>query len=227
LPLEAFMIRHKLPPGIFRDMSFEKWKIYFAKEHKKILDQAKGAWKAERKSISEESLESAEASEAWEASETPPSQLREQSEPFASSEGAGEGGTISEEAPGLDGRNAMIRGSDVADRSIQVAKNNRKWLKLSAHQVFFETLDAASISDLPSSGTAIINPPYGERLSLEDAAAFYKELGDIMKRSFKGWSVWVLSSNKEGLKSIGLKAARKHTLFNGPLECSFRRFDMY
>ncbi|MCB1140209.1 MAG: hypothetical protein KDK23_15740, partial [Leptospiraceae bacterium] len=203
IPLEAFMVRNNLPPGIFREMSFENWKIYFAKEHKKVLDQAKGAWKGAR----------AAASASLEVADKEP--------------GAGDNSLRDQALDISEGRKAMIRGSDVSDRSIQVAKNNRKWLKLTADQVFFETLEAAHIQELPASGTAIINPPYGERLSLEDAAAFYKELGDIMKKSFKGWSVWILSSNKEGLKSIGLKAAQKHTLFNGPLECSFRRYDMY
>lgn len=121
----------------------------------------------------------------------------------------------------------MVRGSDQSSRAIDVAKSNGKNLNLTSQQVLFETGKAEQISNLEPEGTAIINPPYGERLSLDDAARYYKELGNILKHSFKGWTVWILSSNKEGLKSIGLKASRKVTLFNGPLECSFRRYDIY
>ena len=114
---------------------------------------------------------------------------------------------------------------------MEIAKSNRKAMGLTSSHILFETRDAFSdafsIAEPGAGGTAIINPPYGERMSLEDAAAFYKELGDTMKRSFKGWSVWVLSSNKEAMKRIGLKPSKKLTLYNGPLECTYRRYDMY
>ncbi|MCB0529702.1 MAG: class I SAM-dependent RNA methyltransferase [Saprospiraceae bacterium] len=76
-------------------------------------------------------------------------------------------------------------------------------------------------------GTLIANPPYDERLKLEDTAAFYKGIGDRLKKSWTGWDAWLISSNREALKNIGLRPSRKITLFNGALECSFQKFDLY
>ena len=57
--------------------------------------------------------------------------------------------------------------------------------------------------------------------------AFYRAMGDRMKQAYKGWKVWVLTSNLEAAKFIGLKPSRKIVLFNGPLECRFLCFDIY
>lgn len=76
-------------------------------------------------------------------------------------------------------------------------------------------------------GTLVMNPPYDERLKIEDTITFYKNIGDVLKKRWPGWSAWVISSNRDALKHIGLKAAKKVTLFNGALECSFQKFEMY
>ncbi len=76
-------------------------------------------------------------------------------------------------------------------------------------------------------GTLMMNPPYDERLKLEDTHAFYQNIGDSLKKNWPGWSAWVISSNRDALKHIGLKASRKMTLFNGALECSFQKFELY
>lgn len=76
-------------------------------------------------------------------------------------------------------------------------------------------------------GTLLMNPPYDERLKIEDTIAFYKNIGDVLKKRWPGWSAWVISSNRDALKHVGLKAAQKITLFNGALECSFQKFEMY
>lgn len=184
IPMEAFMLRNRLAPGIFRKkMAFENWKTYFEKAHRTVLAEEKGKWTAQENR--KDSLPVTEERKPW------------------------------------------IRGSDRSAKAIEIAKSNRKILGLSAEDILFETSEATELEELPERGLAIINPPYGERLSLEDASAYYKNLGDTMKGKFKGWTVWVLSANLEAFKRIGLKPTRKITLYNGPLECSYRRFDMY
>jgi len=76
-------------------------------------------------------------------------------------------------------------------------------------------------------GTLITNPPYDERLKVEDIAAFYRSIGDGFKQRWSGWDAWVFSSNREALKNIGLRASRKIPLFNGPLECRLVKFELY
>jgi len=76
-------------------------------------------------------------------------------------------------------------------------------------------------------GIIIMNPPYDERIQLEDSVAFYKMIGNMLKRKYKGYQAWVISSDLEAIKFIGLKPSKKFKVFNGPLECRFLGFDLY
>jgi len=72
----------------------------------------------------------------------------------------------------------------------------------------------------------IVNPPYGERMG-EDVEDLYEDLGDWMKTEMHGFDCWILSSNKDAFKRIGLRPDRKIKMYNGELECSFRKFSIY
>ncbi len=76
-------------------------------------------------------------------------------------------------------------------------------------------------------GTIITNPPYGERLKKDEINSFYKELGDKFKNSFKGYNIWLISSNFGAIKNIGLHPSKKMTLYNGALECKFLNYEIY
>jgi len=83
-------------------------------------------------------------------------------------------------------------------------------------------------ADAPSDkGTMITNPPYGLRVEHDDILQFYKEIGDTLKQKYAGWSAWILSGNKEAIKSVGLRTGKRLTLFNGPIECKYHRYDLY
>jgi putative N6-adenine-specific DNA methylase len=43
----------------------------------------------------------------------------------------------------------------------------------------------------------------------------------------KGYDCWVMSGSEEGFKSLGLRPDRKIKVYNGDLECSFRKFAIY
>ena len=76
-------------------------------------------------------------------------------------------------------------------------------------------------------GTHIVfNPPYGERLRIS-VNEFYKKIGDTLKHNYQGCSVWLISSDTEQLKMIGLKPSKKIKIYNGKLECRFLGFDIY
>jgi putative N6-adenine-specific DNA methylase len=73
----------------------------------------------------------------------------------------------------------------------------------------------------------MINPPYGERLEVEDLKVLYKKIGDTWKQYFSGCTAFIISSDMDALKSIGLRPSRRFKLFNGPLECLMLKFDLY
>ena len=70
----------------------------------------------------------------------------------------------------------------------------------------------------------ITNPPYGERISTNDLLGLYQMIGERLKHSFTGNDAWVLSYREECFDQIGLKPSIKIPLFNGSLECEFRKY---
>lgn len=77
-------------------------------------------------------------------------------------------------------------------------------------------------------GVVIMNPPYGERLGKgTDLAAFYRSIGDLLKRHFTGYTAFVFTGDLALAKEVGLKACRRHVLYNGPIECRLLRYELY
>jgi len=72
----------------------------------------------------------------------------------------------------------------------------------------------------------LTNPPYGERLD-GDINALYQGIGDAFKQSFPNTHAWLISSNSEALKCVGLRPSRKIKLFNGKLESRLMYYPIY
>lgn len=118
-----------------------------------------------------------------------------------------------------------IIGSDIDADMVTTARRNFRALPIGR---FIKTsVDGfKDVKPEAENGTMISNPPYGERMG-ENVEEMYAELGDWMKTEMKGFDCWVLSSNMEAYKELGLRPDRKIKLFNGDLECSFRKFAIY
>jgi putative N6-adenine-specific DNA methylase len=119
-----------------------------------------------------------------------------------------------------------IHGSDRAERAIESARENLRFTGLYDDI----SLDTGSFEDAAppfEKGFIVSNPPYDERLKIEDSLAFYKMIGDTLKRKYAGYTAWFISSDLESVKFIGLRPSRRIPVFNGPLECRFLKFDMF
>lgn len=119
-----------------------------------------------------------------------------------------------------------IFASDIMDTSLAAAKHNMT----NARVAKYIQTDLISFTDLekPSEhGVLIINPPYGERLEPEDINELYREIGDTLKKKFDGWDAWIITSNKEALKHLGLRTSKRIKLYNGPLETRLVHYAMY
>lgn len=64
-------------------------------------------------------------------------------------------------------------------------------------------------------------------MKIEDTNEFYKKIGDKLKKDFGGWNCWIITSNMEAIKHIGLHPSKKMTLFNAALECKLLKYEMY
>ena len=73
----------------------------------------------------------------------------------------------------------------------------------------------------------VTNPPYGERISTPNLLETYKMIGERLKHAFKDGEAWVLSSREECLTQIALKPSLKIALFNGSLECEYRKYSIF
>ena len=72
----------------------------------------------------------------------------------------------------------------------------------------------------------VFNPPYGERLQI-DPEVFYGKIGDTLKQAYPGTDAWLISSNLDALKHVGLKTSRRIKVFNGKLESRLVKYEMY
>ena len=76
-------------------------------------------------------------------------------------------------------------------------------------------------------GILVCNPPYGRRLEDNEAArALHRELGNVMRRHFLGWTGYVLTEQGPLAKAVGLRPSRRIPVFNGPIECRVLEFEI-
>ncbi len=122
-----------------------------------------------------------------------------------------------------------IVGFDTDPTAIRAALTNLESAGLRG-LVHFEKrdLDAAEAPVGCETGLFILNPPYGERLGdEEELKPLYGRIGDTMKKKFKGWKGALLTGSSVLAKEVGLKAGRRHVLFNGAIECRLLTYDLY
>ena len=119
-----------------------------------------------------------------------------------------------------------ILASDHSAKAVEIAKANITNAHLQ-YDIKLSKQDMFTMVPPEGGGIMIINPPYGERLEEKDLINLYKGIGDALKKNFKGFEAWIISSNKDALKLIGLKPSKKIDIYNGPLECKFEKFEIF
>lgn len=123
-------------------------------------------------------------------------------------------------------RKGIIFGSDISGRRITEAKANAERAGV-ANFISFQKLPFEKLRPKEPKGILIMNPPYGERIAARDLAIFYKSLGDNLKNNFQGYRAWIFSGYSKAAKAVGLRTSERKTLFNGPIECRFLKYELY
>lgn len=116
--------------------------------------------------------------------------------------------------------------NEKSNEAFDIAKMNLFDLKCSTTRLQFSRDNFFEITP-QTKGILILNPPYDERLEIKDVELFYKDIGDMLKRQYTGFDVWIISSNKAALKKIGLKSSTRYHLVNANLDCEFCKYEMY
>ncbi len=127
-----------------------------------------------------------------------------------------------------------IYGSDAGYYAVQTALKNIKSAGMqhyiSVRQIRIEEIRLAGVEGVPCTEGALvmINPPYGERLAQDkDVLRLYQDMGTALKHQFAGATAWIISSNEEALRCLGLKPTRKIHLLNGELDCLFNQYCLF
>ncbi|MRR05670.1 MAG: RNA methyltransferase [Deltaproteobacteria bacterium] len=127
----------------------------------------------------------------------------------------------------LESLSVSILGSDVSGSALDLARKNADRAGVGG----FVSFSRAGIGecDPPSSpGILLCNPPYGVRLGDEESLKLlYKKLGDTLKKSFQGYTAYVLTGNPHLASCVGLRPSRRIVLFNGPIECRLLKYEVY
>ena len=111
------------------------------------------------------------------------------------------------------------KANEIATHNVKAAGVSKDIiLKLQPFQQFEQPAEKSII---------ITNPPYGERISTNDLLGLYSMIGERLKHAFVGNDAWVLSYREECFDQIGLKPSQKTPLFNGALECEFRKYQIF
>lgn len=119
-----------------------------------------------------------------------------------------------------------IYGSDIEGKAIAIARANVKNAGLNKY-IELERRDINEINEVPAGGTLISNPPYGERLNVEDIETLYSDLGFKFKHTFQGYNVWLICFNEELYHKVGLKPSVRYKLNNGGLDCELLQYVIF
>jgi 23S rRNA (guanine2445-N2)-methyltransferase / 23S rRNA (guanine2069-N7)-methyltransferase len=124
---------------------------------------------------------------------------------------------------GLEKLTTEIRGYDIDPRVIAIARRNivRAGLEDKV-KVLVKELDKFTPPTHHGQqvGVIVTNPPYGERLSeVQALMPLYKSFGTILRERFLGWQVAMITSNPDLGKTMGLRAMKQYSFFNGALPC--------
>ena len=120
-----------------------------------------------------------------------------------------------------------IIGSDISGHAISIAERNIKNAGLK-NNITLEVKPFQQYTESPEpAGVLMVNPPYGERIKVDDIESLYNMIGERLKHVFSGYDAYVLSFKKENFDNIGLKPAKRFFLFNGALECEMRKYEIF
>ena len=126
----------------------------------------------------------------------------------------------------IQGLAGYITGYDKAPSAVAKARDNvrnanlEEFISIEKDNFFFTKKEEDTPLHLVS------NPPYGERLE-GDINALYKKFGDTLKQHYTNTQAWIITSNLEAMKHLGLRPSRKIKLYNGKLESRLLHYSIY
>ena len=133
-------------------------------------------------------------------------------------------------AAGVEGGVKLRQGEAVGD----VDRNRPRLLPVNAREAGCASLPPAGpCRELPSlprpASLVVTNPPWGLRLDGDaevDAAASWRDLGDMLKQNCAGASAFALSGSRDLTKHLRLRASARMPITIGDVDCRLLRYDI-
>lgn len=119
-----------------------------------------------------------------------------------------------------------IYGYDINRKAVASALENVRSAGV-AQIVEVEQKDFYEFEQPVEKAIMVTNPPYGERITTDDLLGLYETIGERLKHAFVGNDAWILSYKDECFAKIGMRPSTKYALFNGALECEFRKYQIF
>ena len=119
-----------------------------------------------------------------------------------------------------------IYGYDINRQVVQIATGNVVNAGVK-DIVSVEQRDFYEFEQPQEKAVMITNPPYGDRITTDDIYELYETIGKNLKRCFVGNDAWIISHHEELFAKIGFRPSTKFALFNGSLECEFRKYQIF
>ena len=119
-----------------------------------------------------------------------------------------------------------VYGYDIDMKAVNMATMNVKAAGLTS-DITISQQDFKEFAGHEEKAIIVTNPPYGERISTPNLMETYKMIGERLKHAFKEGDAWILSYKEECFQQIGLKPSVKIPLYNGSLECEFRKYTLF
>ena len=119
-----------------------------------------------------------------------------------------------------------IYGYDINRQAVQIATDNV--LNAGVKDVVsVEQRDFYEFEQPLDKAIMVTNPPYGERITTDDIFDLYDTIGRNLKKNFVGNDAWIITYHEELFAKIGFRPSTRYALYNGALECEFRKYQIF
>jgi putative N6-adenine-specific DNA methylase len=120
----------------------------------------------------------------------------------------------------------LISGSDMAEAAVTASRTNLMGLHYGGRVEIVQS-DFRNLPELHNR-VIVTNPPYGIRMGKDmDMPAFYKDLGDFLKRKCTGSTAYIYFGDPAYIGSLGLKPAWKKPLKSGGLDGRLVKYELF
>lgn len=129
----------------------------------------------------------------------------------------------------LDERDIRIYASDISGKAINIAKAAAERAGVDG-LIDFKEKDFTQYTekDVPGeTGYIVTDPPYGERMKVNDIDRLYTEIGEVLQKYFKGWRATILTGSSDLLTNIDMKPDRTNSLYNGGILCQAAHYIIF